>query len=1042
MLSTIERIAPTQTASQNHNSTLVVIDSAVADCQLLVAGIEPTAQVIILDQQQDSITQITAAVNKNKISSLQLIAHGSSGSLQLGKITLNLDNLHSYQQQLQNWQVEEILIYGCEVAAGERGKAFINQLHQLTGANIAASEQKIGNSQLEGSWELAVKIGQISSNLNIKPEVQENYPHVLTDFGLIWATNFGNSYFSEVRNMTVDSAGNVYTTGLALAMGDFQPSNGVYLDSTQEYIADAYISKVNSDGSLAWAFSFGNFNGSEYGLDVAVDSAGNVYGVGFFQNTVDFDPGSGTFNLTSNAETDTFIVKLNSDGSFAWAANFGNGNGSSVAVDNESNVYTAGRFSGTVDFDPGIGTFNLTSNGLNDVFISKLDTDGNFVWARNFGGDNFISSSDIAVDNAGNVYTMGHFGGTVDFDPDSGTFNLTSNGEGSVFISKLNSDGSFAWAASFGSSFTRSENIAVDSAGNVYITGGFYGTIDADPGSGVFNLTSNESNNAFIVKLNNDGSFAWATNFGGSNYSNSQNLFIDSADNVYVSGSFSGAVDFDPSSNIYTLTSNGGSSPFLVKLNSDRSLVWAKMLGGDKLAIDNNTGNIYGAGTFSGTRDFDPGSGTVNLTTSYNLRDIYVTKFGLVPNSTPTLVNPIADQSIVTGFMLNFTLDANTFADADAGDVLAYRATLANGSRLPRWLTFNPNTRTFTGTPVDANVGSINIRVIATDSVGAFVDDVFVLNILAPTVNGLGRQQNFYIPQGKVLNIENFGGIGKGVNPSAATILEVDTIKFTGANFTARNMLLTQNGDDLEITFAGDNITKVVLKDFALENLENLQRSTGATVDLGNITFNGQTEIQDNFDVFDANSTHNSIWNPNTVTFLNDLDNQVNGFDSDDVINGQDGNDTINGLAGNDLLRGGLGNDTLIGGKDNDTLVGDAGQDYFQFSTGISFNTNDLGIDTISDFVSGTDKIVLGINTFTQLNSPVGGGLVALNDFAIVSDFTNAAVEIATAKIVYNLGTGGLFYNENGAVAGFGNGGQFATLANYPTITASDFLVL
>ncbi len=192
---------------------------------------------------------------------------------------------------------------------------------------------------------------------------------------------------------------------------------------------------------------------------------------------------------------------------------------------------------------------------------------------------------------------------------------------------------------------------------------------------------------------------------------------------------------------------------------------------------------------------------------------------------------------------------------------------------------------------------------------------------------------------------------------------ETDTLKFEGAGFTAQNLLLQQTGKDLVLSFAGIADTNVVLKDFALENLDNLHRSTGAKVDLGNILFNGQACIQDSFDVFDANSTQSSIWNRNTTTFLNDLDNRVRGLNhSNDVINGQAGNDSLLGLSGDDLLRGGEGNDTLWGGKGNDTLTGDEGSDIFVLE-------RYAGKDLITDFTPNTDRIGLaGGLSFRQLS--------------------------------------------------------------------------
>ena len=114
--------------------------------------------------------------------------------------------------------------------------------------------------------------------------------------------------------------------------------------------------------------------------------------------------------------------------------------GYSVTVDSSGNIYTTGHFQGTVDFDPGAGTANLTSNGGRDVFVSKLDSSGNYLWAKSCGGaaDPGLNADDIsrsvAVDSLGNVYTTGYFQRTVDFDPGAGTANLTSNGANDEFV--------------------------------------------------------------------------------------------------------------------------------------------------------------------------------------------------------------------------------------------------------------------------------------------------------------------------------------------------------------------------------------------------------------------------------------------------------------------------------------------------------------------------------------------------------------------------------------------------------------------------------
>jgi Secretion system C-terminal sorting domain len=156
----------------------------------------------------------------------------------------------------------------------------------------------------------------------------------------------------------------------------------------------------------------------------------------------DFDPGPGIYNLTGNSNSkDAFIQKLDASGNFIWAKNVGStlaDQGCSINVDATGNVYTAGFFKSTGDFDPGPGVYNLTASGMDDIFFLKLDASGNFSWALKFGAG--INDQGYASLTAvgGSVYASGFFGQTVDFDPGPGTWNLTSAGANDVFVIKLN----------------------------------------------------------------------------------------------------------------------------------------------------------------------------------------------------------------------------------------------------------------------------------------------------------------------------------------------------------------------------------------------------------------------------------------------------------------------------------------------------------------------------------------------------------------------------------------------------------------------------
>jgi RTX calcium-binding nonapeptide repeat (4 copies) len=211
------------------------------------------------------------------------------------------------------------------------------------------------------------------------------------------------------------------------------------------------------------------------------------------------------------------------------------------------------------------------------------------------------------------------------------------------------------------------------------------------------------------------------------------------------------------------------------------------------------------------------------------------------------------------------------------------------------------------------------------------------------------------IPSGPV-EISGFVGVGRGSSPSAQTILDVDILQFTGSGQIARYLQMEQQNKDVVITFEGNDLVKVVLKNLALDEIDNLDPLTGASAKVGNIIFAGETTTSSSFDVFNSDWYRSTLFNRNTTTFLNDLDNFVYGFDnSDDVINGQGGNDVLFGLGGNDLLRGGSGDDILNGGLGYNQLVGNSGKDTFVITPG--------GLSDVMDFTLGTDKIQLAQGT-------------------------------------------------------------------------------
>ena len=319
----------------------------------------------------------------------------------------------------------------------------------------------------------------------------------------LWAKSFGGSLADYGLSIAVDAAGNVYTTGYFQGTADFDPGAGTANHSSAGN-EDIFVQKLDTSGNFVWARSFGDSN-SDRGNSICVDASSNVYTTGGFDGTVDFDPGAGTTNLTSEGSLDVYVQKLNSTGNFVWTKSFGgslNDQGISITVDDSGNVHTTGSFEGTVDFDPGAGSATRTSSGSLDVFVQKLNASGTYDWAISFGASSSDQGYSVTVDASGNVYTTGSFLGTADFDPGSGTANLTSAGPWDVFIQKINASGNFVWAKSFGGNSIDAGNaITVDASGNVYTTGHFAGTVDFDPGVGTANLTSAGNYDVFVQKL-------------------------------------------------------------------------------------------------------------------------------------------------------------------------------------------------------------------------------------------------------------------------------------------------------------------------------------------------------------------------------------------------------------------------------------------------------------------------------------------------------------------------------------------------------------
>ncbi len=291
--------------------------------------------------------------------------------------------------------------------------------------------------------------------------------------------------------------------------------------------------------------------------------------------------------------------------------------GKSLVVDLQGNIFVIGNFTGTTDLDPTSGITNFTSNGSYDIFLSKYDSLGNYIWAVSFGGSGTDQSLGVVTDSIGNVYIIGYFRDTVDFDASASEAILVAQndtlalGNGNTFVLKYDGMGNFQWVFQNKGVGTFSfRSLAIDLSDNLYITGDFTGTIDFDPSSNIVNLASNGNSDLFVAKYSAAGDYIWAFNCGGSYAESGSGISTDIYGNTYIIGTFGYTADFDPSSDTAYLT-GGSSDLFIAKYDSTGNYSWAIALNGGNFGWEKDItvdtlGNLYIFSQFGGIVDFDP----------------------------------------------------------------------------------------------------------------------------------------------------------------------------------------------------------------------------------------------------------------------------------------------------------------------------------------------------------------------------------------------------------------------------------------------------
>ncbi|MCP4146210.1 MAG: hypothetical protein GY757_00535 [bacterium] len=464
-----------------------------------------------------------------------------------------------------------------------------------------------------------------------------------------WVHTFGGGCGKEIL---ADGSGNIYHGGYISGSVDLDSGPGTCIVGTVTNTKHSFIRKLDKDGNFLWGYGIENIylNMVER---MTVDDAGNVYAIGYFKGNADFDNGPGSFTLTTDSNAshfmrDTFIVKLDASGNLIKAAHLatvaGTGNDffqnvpAHMSRDSNGNIYVAGFFYGSVDFDPGPGTEILSCRNSNQqAYLVKLDGNLNFQWAYTIdsAGSNHLNAMD--VDSAGNIMIAGSvFNEVVDIAPSPATFPVSS-----YYIMKLNSNGEFLWANDC-SYYVM--GIKMDGAGNMIFSGALYGTTDLDPGAGIHPVTSVGYSGYFLSKVSAAGDLIWANLFGNPTAGSIgvEDIALDNSGNVLLGGRLASTCTFGSGADALQLTSSGNSDALAVKFNADGDFITAVQFGGAgydygfAIACD-NAGDAYFTGSFRETADFDYGDGVINRTAGGSGDDIFMIKMEHFGESLPAL---------------------------------------------------------------------------------------------------------------------------------------------------------------------------------------------------------------------------------------------------------------------------------------------------------------------------------------------------------------------------------------------------------------------
>ena len=841
----------TEVTSTAAKKEIVFIDATVADKESLVAGVKPGTEVIILDSTRDGVAQITEVLaNRSDIASVHIVSHGAEGSLQLGASAVNSDNLQAYSNSLQQWASAftadaDILLYGCDVASGGSGEAFVQQLSQLTGADVAASDDLTGSAVLGGDWDLETKVGVIEAALAFQADTLADYNAVLPTT----VVTQGNSSSAQ----SAISADGRYVTFLSFATnlvsGDTNNTSDIFVYDRQTNTTSRV--SVDSNGT----------QGNLFSREPAISADGRyVTFTSFAINLVSGDTNNtGDIFVYDRQTNTTSRVSVDSNGT--------QGNNSS----NEPAISADGRYVTFLSF-----ASNLVSgdtNNTEDIFVYDRQTN---------------TTSRVSVDSNGTQGNKSSFQPAISADGRYVTFlsfasNLVSGDTNNAPDIFVNAPDIFVYDRQTNTT----SRVSVDSNGNQGNNSSREPAISADGRyvtftSNASNLVSGDTNNApdiFVYERN----VPPAINLPGAAVSYTENAAAIAIDSTATASDVDSA-NFDTGTLTVSYTTAG--------IAEDQLLV------GNIGNISVSGTTVLHSGTAIGTITSDGSNGSnlvINLNASATpditqelLRNITYSNSSENPTASRTVQFILTDGDGGTSTAATKTINVTAVNDAPNFTAGAAQNVMANSGAqtVTGWATnFNPGTDESTQTldryivNVVSNAGIFEAApTIDTNGNLTFTPVANIATSTTATIEVRAKDNGGTANGGVDTSVAKTFNITVNPQPkisiSDVTITEGDS----GIAFAEFQVSLSNaSTETVSVNYATANNTAIAGSDYTATN-DTLTFAPGVTTQTFRVAVNGDTidEANESFFV--------NLSNPSKATIIdaqgigNIIDNDTAGF--------------------------------------------------------------------------------------------------------------------------------------------------------------------